>query len=509
MGADVVIAVNVGTPLLKREQLTSIFGVTGQMLSILTEQNVEVSLASLQPGDILISPELGDFTTGDFDQLAKIVPLGEAAARKVAERLARLSLPADQYAALRRSQSVEVSPDTRPVDEIRFENLQRVNPGTAQAVMETRVGQPIDQATLDADMRRLYGTGDFEHVNYRFLEEPGRRVLAVDAAEKSWGPNYLRFGLGLTSDFSGDAYFNLLASYRKTWLNSLGAEWRTDLQLGRSSGVVSEFYQPLAASGAFFVAPYAGIERRSTYLYQGENRIAAYDTDTAFAGLDLGVQLKQFGAFRVGLQGGTLKTELDVGPPELSPGESRVARGAFRARLLLDQLDSVHFPRSGWRAGASVYNSTSALGADTSYTKWDTDGSGAFSFGSHTINVGWKAGGKLGADPLPRYDQFQWGGFLQLSGYKTGQLYGENIRYGRVMYYHRILKGTLLEGAYGGFSLEAGKVGNPLVPGNPDGLLKSASLFVAADSPVGPAYLGYGRTTHGNDAFYFFLGRPF
>ena len=86
MGADVIIAVNVGTPLLKREQLNGILGVTGQMLSILTEQNVQASLASLQPQDILISPELGDYSTGDFDSLPQIAPLGEAAARKIIQR---------------------------------------------------------------------------------------------------------------------------------------------------------------------------------------------------------------------------------------------------------------------------------------------------------------------------------------------------------------------------------------------------------------------------------------
>ncbi len=92
---------------------------------------------------------------------------------------------------------------------------------------------------------------DFEHVNYRFIEEPGRRVLAVDAVEKSWGPDYLRFGLGLSSDLQGDAYFNLLASYRKTWLNTLGAEWRNDLQIGRTSSFTTEFYQPLDAQRLF------------------------------------------------------------------------------------------------------------------------------------------------------------------------------------------------------------------------------------------------------------------
>src|SRR5262249_57303570 len=94
------------------------------------------------------------------------------------------------------------------VDEIRFENLQRVNPAIAGSVLQVRPGEPIDQAVLDRDMRRLYGTGDFEHVSYSLLEEPGRRILSIDAVEKSWGPNYLRLGLGLSSDFSGNAFFN-------------------------------------------------------------------------------------------------------------------------------------------------------------------------------------------------------------------------------------------------------------------------------------------------------------
>lgn len=509
MGADIVIAVNVGTPLMKREQLSSVLSVSGQMLSILTEQNVQASLASLKPTDILISPELGDFSTGDFDHLTQIAPLGEAAVHKVADRLAQLSVPAAEYAALRQSQLVAVVPDTRPVDEIRFENLQRVTPQSAQKVMRTRPGQPIDQATLDGDMRRLYGTGDFEHVNYRFLEEPSRRVLAVEAVEKSWGPDYVRFGLGLSSDFKGDAYFNLLASYRRTWLNSLGAEWRNDLQFGRTSSIRTEFYQPLNAEGSFFIAPNVSLEQRSADLYQGNDRIATYDTTSALAGVDIGVQFRQFGVFRLGIQSGVLKPKLDTGPQFLSPGESSIRQGAFTARLFLDQMDSTNFPRSGWRLGANVYNSTSQLGADNSYTKWDADGGAAYSFGDHTFNFAAKVGGKLGSDPLPRYDQFQWGGFLQQSGYATGQLVGETLRYGRVMYYLRILRGSIFEGAYAGISLEIGKVGDPLVPGNPDGVLRSAAIFFAADSPLGPAYLGYGRATDGNSSYYFYLGRPF
>jgi NTE family protein len=225
--------------------------------------------------------------------------------------------------------------------------------------------------------------------------------------------------------------------------------------------------------------------------------------------VDVGTEFKRYGELRLGIVRGALEPHLDTGPAYLSPGSSRIAQGALTARLTLDQLDSVHFPRSGWRAGMKVYNSESGLGADAPYTKWDADAIAAYSFGEHTLNFGFKAGGRSGSDPLPRYDQFQWGGFLQQSGYATGQLLGENLTFGRLMYYHRILRGSMLEGAYAGFSLEAGKVGNPLVTGSPDGLLKSASIFIAMDSPIGPMYWGYGRAQDGNSSFYFFLGLPY
>jgi len=510
MGADIIIAVNVGTPLLNRDQLTSVIGVTSQMLSILTEQNVQNSIKAMKPGDILITPDLGDFSTGDFDNLSKIEPKGEEAARKVADQLAALSLPETEYAALRQRQTVAVAPDTRKIDGIRFDNLQRVHPDAARAVVHTKEGEPIDQAILDADMRRLYGTGDFERVNYRLVDEQSKTILAVDAVEKTWGPNYLRFGIGLSSDFRGDAFFNVIASYRRTWMNSLGAEWRTDLQIGRSNIVTSEFYQPLTPTELLFVAPRVNYTRRSVNVFSGEDRVAIYDLTSSSGEIDIGSAFKQLGEFRIGALRGTARPKLDTGPPALTPAaDSVIAQGAFVSQLLLDQLDSVHFPRSGWRAGAHVYDSNTHLSADDPYTKWDVDGTAVFSVGNHTFNFYGKAGGKVGSNPLPRYDMFSWGGFLQGSGYNTGQFYGETIRYGRAMYYHRILRGSLLEGAYVGASFEGTKVGNPVVVTNPDGMLTSGSVFVAADTPLGPAYLAYGRTRDNQSTWYFYLGRPF
>jgi predicted acylesterase/phospholipase RssA len=66
MGADIIIAVNVGTPLAQEKELISAVSVAQQMLQILTEQNVQRSLKELRPGDVLLQPDLGGIGFLDF-----------------------------------------------------------------------------------------------------------------------------------------------------------------------------------------------------------------------------------------------------------------------------------------------------------------------------------------------------------------------------------------------------------------------------------------------------------
>src|SRR5439155_517489 len=101
MGADVLIVVNIGTPLAARDTLATAFGVTQQMINILTEQNVQRSLATLQPADVLVSPQLGKLTAADFDSALAFIELGRRGAEQMVPRLAALALDAPRYAAWR------------------------------------------------------------------------------------------------------------------------------------------------------------------------------------------------------------------------------------------------------------------------------------------------------------------------------------------------------------------------------------------------------------------------
>jgi NTE family protein len=464
----------------------------------------------LKPTDVLILPELGSYSAGDFDNMPSTIPIGEAAARKVADQLKRYSLPPAQYAAHRQTQVRIVAEDTRRVDEIRVEGLDRVNEQVVIQSMVTSVGEPLDVSTLDLDMRRIYGRGDFEHVGYALIDEPDRRILAVQAVEKAWGPTYVRFGLALSSDFRGDNAFNLLASFRRTWLNRLGGEWRADVQVGNDGLLFTEFYQPLLPSQYFFIAPRAMVANGPADIFggpDGDDLVARYNVTVGTVGLDLGSQFTKYGELRVGLLAGQGKAELEIGSPILAQYSIRRDIGALRTRLYLDQLDSTAFPRSGYNLDAQILASTTSLGATDSYNRWNLSMLGAKSFGPHTFQGSLIGGGTIGGNPLPFYDYLGFGGFMRMTGYRDGQLRNDSMTYGRLTYMNQLFKMPLLEGVYVGASLEAARLGSPLIPTGIQGNVASASLFFAVDTPLGPAYLAYGHTQDGNSNVYFYLGK--
>jgi NTE family protein len=508
MGADVAIVVDLGSPRLSEQELGTLLGVSRRILDILIEQSEKKSLELLRPDDILIRPDLGDFSSADFDHWTVPIPLGEAAARKLSDRLAKLSLPADEYAALNARRRATMPVDSRPVAQVRLSPLERVNPDVVRAEIRTRVGQQPGSAQLEADVRRLYASGDFERVAYGLLDDSGRRVVSFDAAEKSWGPNFVKFGLEGGYDLRGESRFQALAAYRRTWINELGAEWRTDLELGRQDRLANELYQPLDIDRILFVAPFAELDRNINDVFAGREHVARYVLYEGLTGVDVGTRLGRAAELRTGVEIGRIQQRLDEGPASLAPGPDRVGVGAWHMRLRADEYDRLVAPRSGFQATAGLFASRATLGGETSYTRWDASGSAASSLGNSALDLGGTFKGRFGSNDLPRYDVYQWGGFLHQSGYRIGSLNGQSLQFARAIYEYKLAPLPFLNGFYAGLSLEAGRLGRPIVAGNPTGTMKSASLFFLLDSPLGPLYLAYGRARDGNSSLYLYVGQP-
>jgi len=507
MGADIVIAVNLGTPLLRPEQIQGLAGVSMQTLSILTEQNVRISLQELRPQDVLIEPALGDFSASDFDNLIKAVPYGEAAALKATARLHTLALPEAAYAQLRQRQLSGALPDLPVIASIEVAGNQRVNAETVRQGMQTQTGQPLDQDVVDQDMRRIFGSGDFESVRPELRDVEGTQTLVVNVTEKGWGPQYLRLGLSLSSDLGQDSLFNFYGQLRSTWLNSYGAEWRNDFVLGNDVVLASRFHQPLSPSQRFFVEPRVVYSDTPFYIYTEDVLATLYRERTVGAGLDAGINLDQYGQFRLGLYRGKSRFDLDIGPLVL-PENLEVDLGLAQASLRVDQLDSASFARSGYLLALNALVSRTELGATENYNRYDAEMRAAFSQGAHTLRVALRGGGSVGSDELPLYAMFRLGGFLNMSGFRQQQLLGKRFAYGRALYQARLGSVPLFEGLYGGLAYEIADMPQ-FVQSNDRSSFQSGTAYLAADTPLGVAYFGLGYANQNTTAVYLYLGKPF
>jgi NTE family protein len=504
--ADVVIAVNISTPPLKREEITSALSVSLQLVNLLGKATVDQQLKSLRERDVLIEPALGDISAGSFDRAKDAIRLGEEATRALADKLKRYSMAPQPYAALRKQQTT-VKAGLGTVDEIRFGGLERTNPDVLHALLQIRPGVELDEERVGADLRRIYGRGDFESIDYRILQEPGKRVLLIEPKEKAWGPDYLRFGLGIATDFSSDSQFNLLASYRKTWLNRLGGEWLSEVQVGKENRLYTEFYQPLELRGRYFVAPSASIAQGTRGVYLNGDRIAEYQVTRSKVAVDAGMVLGTWGELRLGPLWQHVKANVNTGSPLLPTLSENSAGMAFR--LVGDHLDHAWFPRQGHRAIVTAYAADKAFGSAKDYQRFEGHLAVAESWGAHTFNAGARVGTAFGSN-MPAYDTFALGGPLNLSGYRLGEFSGRDMAFGRLLYYNRAVKlpELLGSGVYVGGSLEAGRVKSRF-DGQPDDNAKySASAFLAADTFLGPAYLGLGVAPGGRWNVYLLLGAP-
>src|SRR5213594_66572 len=477
MGADVVIAVDVTTPFDPVESLKTVADVTRQVADMLTQDNVtEQTLRA----DLLIRPDLGAVSASNFAAGAEALRRGEEATRAQAGVLSRYSLPPDEYEArLREVRGAPAAVPTR-IDSVRIEGASRVDRRILARRIRTRPGATLDLELLQADLSRLYGLGDFEKVDYRLSRTDGTDLL-IHAEEKPWGPNYLRFGLTFVNDLEGDSDYGVRARYTRTRMDALGAEWRSDIKIGRNRSLFSEFHQPLDFSGAFFVAPSVSLFGQFVNLYDGDQRIAEYEPQGTTVALDAGAELDRYGEVRVGV---------------------------VRGRVVIDRLDNPYFPAQGRYGLVDLFLSRRSLGADVSYDKMAGSFSQVFHRGRHRVYVALDGGTNLGTE-VPFYDDFLVGGFGSLSGFKEGQLRGPLFGVARLGYYARSggLSGRFGRGVYLGGWVEAGNAWATRSEARLDNLIYSRTVGAGVDTFLGPAYLVYGRSDDGHDAFYLSLGR--
>lgn len=505
--ADVVIAVHIGSPLLKAEDLTGLLGTGLQVISILMERNVAESMAALRPSDVLIVPELGEISALDFAGGVNGIPAGSQATLAAADRLQVLALDAAHYADWQRQRQAR-RPVPPLVADVAVAPTRFVAPEffALDDAVRSQAPGPVDVDRLERLITRWSGSGNFTHLAYSVRPTRSGYTLWIDPNEKPWGPDYLQLGLAGQVNSGGWSDFSVQGALRKTWLNTWGAEWLTVGRFGATRELETAWFQPLGATSAWFVEPRLRLSSRPLRLFVDDRAVGEFRIDRRDVDLGFGWQGPQ-GIARLGLVAARLQTEPVVGLLNVPAARSDI--DGWSTTLAYDRLDDADFPRGGQAVRLDAFHTWGSASAPGAFRRIDLEGELARSSGAHGLHLRGRwaqaTGGGGGVQ-----DYVSTGGFLNLSGYQPDQFIGRELIYGSLGYTRRLvpLPQPFGSGLFAGVALEAARIRDPL--GLEPGSIRrmGLALYVGASTALGPAYLGLGVGEQGNRAIYLLLGRP-
>ncbi|MBE9537663.1 MAG: patatin-like phospholipase family protein [Proteobacteria bacterium] len=516
MNVDRLIVIDIGTPLMNRDEITSLLSVADQVLGFLTRKNSLYQLETLGENDLLIRPTLEGVGMLDFDQQAVIFQSGYDAAMALKEDLQALAVDNkawDQYVTQRHI--------TVPVDSsiyfVAVENDSRVSDEMISRRITQPIGEPLDRELLSQDIAKIYALGYWDLIDFEVQHEDAGSGLLIKARGKTWGGNKLKFGMNLITDMDGTSDFNLGASYTLKGLNALGGEVYARAQFGDTVLLSGEFYQPLDLDSRFFLVPYLGWQDRQVLTLGPEfnltDVIGAWRVRDLRGQLAAGVNLFNNSEFRLGAFRGYGDYEVDVASdPSLI--EDTFNEGGVFASYRFDSLDNSFFPTTGAFLYANFERQDESMGASNDFDNWQLFAQAAYSFGKesgNTVLLTARLAQSEDATSEPQ-NYYQLGGLFNLSGLSQNFYSGRQMAFVMAQYQRRLSDRSVLPidmPVYAGFSVEGGQLWSEHSDIDYSDLIVSGSIYLAIDSPLGPIYFAYGRTNESQDAIYLALGWPF
>lgn len=517
MGADIVIAVDIGSELVKKDQLNGAVAVLNQLSTMLTQASTERQKQLLTDRDVLIRPNIDLLSTTDFSDMPKALKAGEAAAKRLLPQLQHLEMSAAEYQAyVQHKKAISgkwLENVQRPVTQIVYHNDAKVSHSMLTEVLGIKVGDVVDKQQLDDAINRLYSLDKFERVSAEFEDTDEGRVLTVTTKAKSWGPNYVQLGFNWEDDFSTNSAVTLDLALTLTDLTENGGEWRNELKLGFEKLLATEFYQPLDANQKSYSRARYQYEEKTWDVFNSDVLYYQLDRSSHRADLGIGYNYLPQGILELGLtaESGRLSSPVMEGDIDFT-----TYGGYFK--LGYDSLDNISFPTSGNRVTLNVflrdekYNGALVSGPERSL-QIQADWKGVVSVRSHSFvgKASYASVDKADDDNFTIYVS-DLGGFLNLSGYHKDSLAGAQKLFGAFIYQYDLGRDALGMKDYPlylGASIEAGNVWGVGEHVALNDLVYAGSLYLGTYTPLGPAALGIGVSDDGEQAMYLFIGKNF
>lgn len=204
MGADIIIAVNVGFTRYNKEQLKSFVAILEQAFFIQNQKDVE---ARLERSDYVITPRVGEYGAASFDKSDSLIKIGEAAAREQFGRFKRLADSLNSLYPQQKMKPASYTPhDSVYIDAFEINGLKSIPRSLVRGYFDFVSPTWVTVNQIENGIKRLYGTMYFNIINYRIVKRMGGYTLQLNTEEKP--QSRYTVGVNFNSDFNASLQVN-------------------------------------------------------------------------------------------------------------------------------------------------------------------------------------------------------------------------------------------------------------------------------------------------------------
>jgi NTE family protein len=452
---------------------------------------------------------MSGFSATDYARVQDFITLGyKSAASQSADLLPYAIQDPAEWRQYLEARAAREHPLPQKVESIEVTGGDPDTDRRLQRRISKMLGGALDLPTLDTQLTRIAGEGQFDRLGYEGFTQNGITALRVTTHGKSYGPPFV--DLAVNVDGSGVAAFDFSAGARVTFMDiaDRGGEWRNDLLFGSSNLAATEFYQPIAMS-KYFVASYAFASKFARNSFSGLTRVAVFGDERAGGGFDIGRSGRR-SEFRIGYEIFSGKLSPLIGGAGLPIVHGSTSE--FRARYVWDVQDSPSVPSRGTRVVATLSRVLESPGLAHPIGQLDAQTSTFVPLGPKTSLFFAASGGTTFRGSAGPFQVFSLGGPFRLGAYLPQAFLGNHYAYSSLGFRRELYRLPQLVGnrIYWGGWYEAGSAfgssardpGSVVVRG-------TFNLGVIADTIVGPIALAGSVSPTGQSRVNFSIGRLF
>jgi NTE family protein len=504
--AERIIAINVDSGLLEKNEIKNFLDISEQLLNILVAKNVEREKKLLNKNDIYIAIDTKDIGNLEFNKVDDAIKRGyNAITTNHATKLALANIPKN-YSA-KSNNTIETDNPTY-ISQIYFNIDNTDYLKNIKNIISIKEGNTFDMETINKDIRNLINSGYVDSVNYEITKENQHYKLTYNIKTKGIAKNSYHIGLEVESSKLENQNISLYLSHKNQWVNNLGGEWRNYLTLGRTSKFLSEFNQPVTEKQDWFIRPSVSLAYENNYAYlDGLSDVTMqYITNRENVSIMAGKSIEHLGEWSVGASWNRDELRKNESNPYISIPNDKSDYITLDANLVIDQLNDIYIPTNGYFLHLNTKIAPMKKTNEDRFVQASLLGIYAIQKDEQSITFTTEAKGR-NTNESTFLSPIKLGGYHHLSGYEKDQFVGNYMLYGSATYRYLTSLKLFGEPLMVGASLETGNIWDDLSDVSMNDAKYAGSVFGAIQTPIGPIQLGIGVNKHGDSNLYFYLGR--